>query len=29
LDSSTDSMAMNLGKHWEMVRDKEACCFAV
>ena len=23
LDSSTDSMAMNLGKHWEVVRNKE------
>ena len=24
LDSSTDSMDMNLGKLWEMVRDREA-----
>ena len=29
LDDSTDSMDMNLGKHWEMVRDKKACRFAV
>ena len=24
LDSITDSMDMNLGKHWEIVRDREA-----
>ena len=26
LDSITDSMDMNLGKLWGMVRDREACC---
>ena len=25
LDSITDSLDMNLGKLWEMVRDREAC----
>ena len=24
LDSITDSMDMNLGKHWEIVRDRKA-----
>jgi len=28
LDSITDAMNMNLGKLWEMVRDREACCVA-
>ena len=26
LDSITNAMNMNLGKLWEMVRDREACC---
>ena len=29
LDSITDSVRMNLGKFWEVVRDGEACCAAV
>ena len=29
LDSITDAMNMNLGKLWEMVRDREAWCTAV
>ena len=29
LDGVTDSMDMNLGKLWQMVRDREACHFAV
>ena len=29
MDGSTDAMNMNLGKLWEMVRDREAWCAAV
>ena len=29
LDGVTNSMDMNLGKLWQMVRDREACHFAV
>ena len=29
LDGIIDAMHMNLGKLWEMVRDREACCAAV
>ena len=29
LDSITDSVHMNLGKFWEVVRDGEAWCAAV
>ena len=28
LDGIIDAMHMNLGKLWEMVRDREACCAA-
>ena len=29
LDGITDAMNMNLGKLWEMVRDREAWCVEV
>ena len=29
LNGITDAMNMNLGKLWEMVRDREAWCVAV
>ena len=29
LDGITDAMDMNLGKLWEMVRDREALCGVV
>ena len=29
LDGTTDAMGMNLGKVWEMIKDREACHAAV
>ena len=29
LDGSTDSTDMNLNKLWEIVKDREACCYVV
>ena len=29
LDGITDAMKMNLGKIWEMMRDREPCCALV
>ena len=29
LDGIIDAMDMNLGRHWEMVRDREAWCAVV
>ena len=29
LDSITDSVGMNVSKHWEIVEDREAWCVAI